>query len=146
MNSLTETVPSKEDWGDLLGDFDAIDAYANFGGCTRSDAHRLLANDVLARAQDLRFMPHRPFVYYMKAFSDFVLSSNYGNSHPADAADAFLSVVVTRASELRSIREDIEKALVFLVDRQSEFGASSSIYGLFAERSAEIKRLLVDQC
>lgn len=142
MTGSTREVPSEKDWGDLAGDFDAKDAYKKFHGLSKQDTKKLFAADVLARAQDVRFMPALPFTYYFEGFCEFVLEGAYGDSPAWAVADSFISVLVSRAEAdpelLVSNLTLLTNAVRFVVKNQQAFGASESIYGDFYARTESI--------
>lgn len=143
MSSAESSIPDRDDWGDISDNFDLRDAYDIFFGRSRRDAAALLSKNVLARAQDIRFMPKIPFSYYILGFCDLVLSGSYGDSHAWDVADSFISVLETRASEnpeqLRSAFEHISKALDYILKNQNSLGLSVDIYGDLKVRSEFIE-------
>lgn len=139
-----QVIPTDEDWGDCEGDFDLSDARRVFGGHSNEEMHRHFATNVMMRAQDLRFMPRQPFMYYIQGFIDFVLSGAYGDQDSNDVANCFLDIVRARASDdpsaLTSIYDRIVTALEFVVKNQDlEY---LDIYGNFRERADSIKRLI----
>lgn len=142
MISSTREVPSEKDWGDLAGDFDARDAYKKFHGLSKQDTKKLFAEDVLARAQDVRFMPALPFIYYFEGFCEFVLEGVYGDSPAWAVADSFISVLTSRAEAdpelLVSNLTLLTSAVRFVVKNQQAFGASESIYGDFHARTEPV--------
>jgi len=146
MKANPDLIPTSVDWGPVEDDLDAADAYRNFAGRSNADVQSLFAADVLARAQDLRFMPSAPFRYYMKGFCDFVLSESYGQSRPWEVAEAFFSVakswVESDVAALAYLSQEVEKVLAKLVSKQNDYGADPDIFGNFSDRAAEIRRSL----
>ncbi|QDQ27868.1 hypothetical protein FNU76_16785 [Chitinimonas arctica] len=145
--SNVKNIPTREDWGDFSGDFDVSDAYENFFGKSNQEMRKCFSQNVMSRAQDIRFMPGIPFSYYIFGFCDFVLSKNYEGENTWDVADCFISVIKERAeknpSVLLPIFEYIETALNFLVAHQEEFGADIEIYGDFEDASNLIKKAVI---
>jgi len=68
LRSDESRIPSREDWGEFAGDFDAADAFRKFYGKSNYEVQPEFAKNTLMRAQDIRFMPSRPFSYYIKGF------------------------------------------------------------------------------
>lgn len=144
MNSYSpRELPSRSDWGDLAGDFDAQDAFKKFNGLSKQEAKRLFGDDVLACAQDIRFMPSIPFTYYLEAFCEFVLDGVYGDSLAWMVADSFASVLSSRiegnASALISNKSQIEKAFGFIVSNQQRFAIDETFY---ADLSWQLEQIL----
>lgn len=139
MTSFFRQVPTDKDWGDLAGDFDAQDAYKKFHGRSKQEAKEMFAKDILSCAQDVRFMPSVPFIYYLQGFCEFVLDGVYGDSPAWAVADSFISVLTSKAKtnpELLVFNLDqISNALTFLVKNQTVFNANEDIYGDFNERA-----------
>jgi len=143
---MVNTIPSAGDWGDIAGDFDLSDAYRTFFGRSNREMQSCFAKNVMSRAQDIRFMPKVPFMYYMQGFSEFVLSESYGDQAPSDVANCFLSVVQNRTevdpSAIVPIIGIVSKALDFIANNQESLGACAEIYGDFREKSALIQEKL----
>jgi hypothetical protein len=142
ITSSANKIPSAKEWGDLTGDFDATDAYKKFYGLSQQEARSLFAKDVLSCAQDLRFMPSIPFLYYFEAFCEFVLAEVYGGNPAWAVADSFISVLNSRVEVdpklLVSNLPLIIKVLKFLVKNQQTFGATEPVYGDYYVKSKSI--------
>jgi hypothetical protein len=143
-------IPNELDWGDVSGDFDAMDAYDIFFGHSNLEMQKEFAKNILSRAQDIRFMPSLPFMYYVIGFSDFVLSRKYGNESAADVANSFISVIYDKSESdldaLIPVFDKISNTLDFLVKNQKFFGASEDIYGNFDEKIRSIKHKVAQGC
>lgn len=143
-NAAFRNIPLEEDWGDYVGDFDVVDAHKVFFGRSNEEMFAYFSRNVMMRAQDLRFMPKLPFMYYIQGFADFVLSGSYGNQDPNDVANCFLSVVGERVrddpSALAPMCDAIVAALDFLSKNQNP--EYLDIYGDFRQQANSIKSLL----
>lgn len=139
-------IPTDSQWGDLSGDFDAQDAFRVFYGLSNEETLALYKRDVLARVQDLRFMPRIPFQYYIQGFAEFVLSGDYGESHSSEVADGYLSVLLSRAMSdsevLFLIWDRVFPAIEYVVKNQGLLGADKSVFGDFSETQKKIQDLL----
>ena len=139
-------IPSREDWGDLTGDFDKSDAFDRFYGKSNREMQIAFSRDPTMRAQDIRFMPRFPFIYYMQGFIDFVLNGTYGNDAP-DIANCLLDVVAERmeanSSEVNAIFTPLSKVLDFIVINDKKFNTYPEIYGNLAEKACSIKETLI---
>lgn len=139
-------IPNDLQWGDLSGDFDAQDAFRVFHGLKNEETFTLYRKDILARVQDLRFMPSIPFQYYIQGFAKFVLSRDYGESSPSEVADGYLSVLLSRAVSdsaiLLSIWDCVLPAIEYVVKNQDNLGADKEIFGDFSEKLKNIQDLL----
>jgi hypothetical protein len=142
ITSSANKIPSNTDWGDIAGDFDASDAYRKFYGLPKQEAKKLFVKDALSCAQDLRFMPSIPFLYYFEEFCEFVLTEVYGDNPAWAVADSFISVLTSRVEVdpklLVSNLPLITKVLRFLVRNQQSFGATEPVYGDFYVKSKSI--------
>jgi hypothetical protein len=142
MNRSLVQVPSKEDWGDVDGDFDAEDAFRNFYGRNNADTQKFFSNNVLMRAQDIRFMPRLPFAYYIGGFSDYV------RAHPktdcTHVADAFIGVVEERLSSdpqaVKLAAETILSGLNYIVENAQGFEDETDVYGDLQKKAACVQR------
>lgn len=135
-------IPSKEDWGDFAGDFDAADAFQNFFGKSNREMQSEFSRDALMRAQDIRFMPSRPFAYYIKGFADFVRFGSYDVDAP-DIANSFISVIQDRADSapwaLASALNEVNDVLDFITSNGDRFCTHPEIYGDLAELAKQVK-------
>ncbi|MTW10364.1 hypothetical protein GM658_07070 [Pseudoduganella eburnea] len=135
-------IPSREDWGDFAGDFDAADAFRNFFGKSNREMQPEFSKDALMRAQDLRFMPSRPFSYYIKGLADFVLFGSYSGDAP-DIANSFISVVQDRADSapwaLASALNEVNDALDSIMSNSDRFCTHPEIYGDLTELAKQAK-------
>jgi hypothetical protein len=142
------TIPTEVDWGEReKGDFDAEYAHKMFAGKSIAEALAMFRDNVLERAEDVRFMPTIPFRYYMLAFKEYVLSDAALEDEvdAASAADAFLNLVEWRLRQaprsIVPILTDLVPAVEYVVNHQGRYGANVEIYGDFHERLDRINEL-----
>ena len=90
---------------------------------------------MIEAACDLRWMPQRPFRYYMLGFRDFVLGGEFEEFSRSDAASCFLRLVLekleTKPQDIRPIMLELLPAIRYVAENQSLFEAKRSIYGDF---------------
>jgi hypothetical protein len=138
-------IPTEADWGDWNADLDQQAAHSVFAGKSAADVGPLFQENVIERTSEMRFMPALPFMYYMLAFRDYVLSGAARQSDAADAADSFMDLVEYRLSNDRDsivpIVPDLLDAVDFIAANQAQYDASASIYGDFAIRRQRIRDL-----
>lgn len=141
-------IPSREDWGDFTGDFDAADAFTAFFGKSNRQMQSEFAKNALMRAQDIRFMPGRPFSYYIKGLADFVRFGKHDADAP-DIANSFISVIQDRVAAdplvLNPALSDINDALDFIASNNERFGRVPELYDDLSELAKHIKSLIQSQ-
>ena len=152
-------IPSKKDWGDfsLLDTTLRLDvnyAYERFGGKNNDEMQAAYRENVIERTDDLRWMPLKPFIYYiygLKTYVDGVDISNRDINEEwledySDVVDCFIELFLDRAKkdtvEIMKIYPDFESLLEYVAEHQMEYGADLDIYGDLKEKSAEIARIL----
>ena len=135
-------IPTREDWGDFAGDFDAADAFRNFFGKSNRQMKSEFSQYALMRAQDLRFMPSRPFAYYIKGLADFVRFGSYDVDAP-DIANSFISVIQDRADSVpwafSSALNEVNDALNFIMSNSDRFCTHPEIYGDLTKLAKQAK-------
>lgn len=139
-------IPAREDWGDFTGDFDVADAYQSFFGRSNSDMQRYFVQDFMMRAQDIRFMPSRPFMYYILGFTDFLLNGSY-EGEEADVGNCYLDIVESRMhadiAVLVPVADTVPMGLKFIADNPERFGGYPEIYGEFSGRLSRIEKIIL---
>ena len=78
-----DTIPTEEDWqyydSDKILSLDVNYAHDKFIGKTNEQMLPLYKDQVLARAEDLHWMPIKPFQYYVFGFKDYVIKKEIGS-------------------------------------------------------------------
>lgn len=140
------SVPSEEDWGEYEADLDQKYAHEMFAGKNLDEALSQFDEGVIDVVDKLRFMPVTPFRYYMLALRNYVMSERALVSDMApDAASSFLNLVEEKIrnspESIRPIMDAIVPAVEYVAANQTLFGADVDIYGSFADKLAEIRKL-----
>ena len=91
---MKTNVPTEEDWGDYQSDLDQEWAHKLFAGHTNEEMQAHFRANVIERTDELRFMPEKPFRYYMIGFRDFLKAGNFEHLEASDAASCFLNLVL----------------------------------------------------
>jgi hypothetical protein len=142
-------VPTEEDWGEYnsgrIEDLDLKYAHGVFTGKTNEEMLPLYKDHVLMRAEDIHWMPKKPFQYYIFGFRDYVIRRDFGFYESSDAASSFLRIVLLKLREqpefilpvLSKLMPDIE----FIANNQELYDADIDIYGDFKELLHQIKEL-----
>ncbi|MES2070107.1 MAG: hypothetical protein V4488_07155 [Pseudomonadota bacterium] len=141
-------IPSEQDWGDYESDLDQEYAHRIFFGKNLEETIPAFERNVIERADELHFMPLKPFRYYMLGFRDYVMSERVLKSDMVpDAASCFLGLVILKlcdaADFINPIMGELMPAIEYVAANQSRFDADIDIYGDFAEKLAEIKSLMI---
>ncbi len=138
-------VPTEEDWGDYRADLDQEWAHRQFAGRTNPDMLPEFDRDVLARSEDLHWMPKIPFRYYMLGFRDYVSAGRFVQSFASDAASCFLRLVLvlleTEPAKIVPMMPELLPTLRYVGGNQALFDAKEDIYGSFRELLARIESL-----
>jgi len=142
---MIDNVPTELDWGDYQADLDQKCAHDVFAGKSNEDVRNDFYRNVIERADELRFMPKKPFQYYMIGFGEFVLRGEFADYSSADAASCFLGLVIEKLDKnpdfILPIMEDLMPAIEYVGNNQIAFYASEEIYGDFLEKAEEIVSL-----
>ncbi len=143
---INENVPTKEDWGSLpADDLDLQTAYEDFYGKTNSEMQTAFYSYVIEAVDSLRWMPSKPFCYYIRGFAQFILDRKFHEMNAADTASCFLNLVEEKLRDepqvIASIMDDLYPVVLHLVKCQHEYDADVDIYGSFSEKAKKIENL-----
>lgn len=140
------SIPSEEDWGDYQNDYDMQSAYKIFFGKTNEEVTDDFYRDVLSRVSELRFMPLKPFQYYMIGFKEFVEKGKFRQFTSADCVSSFLEIIEfkleTEKESILPIINELIPTVEYITTHQEKYGAEESIYGNFIDRKNDILRML----
>jgi hypothetical protein len=144
MQPMEMPIPGDAEWAGYENDLDAKYAHGKLFGTSIEQAQRLFGEtEILARAEDLHFMPRGAFQYYVFAFSQFLLSDRAAGE--PDAASAFLQLLIARELEESGCVSDLyaklKPTVEFVAAHQSHFDADLDIYGSFPELSERLRSL-----
>lgn len=134
-------IPSEAEWSGHESDLDAQYAYDKLFGKSITEVQQMFGDtDVLARAEDLPFMPVRAFQYYIFGFTQFLQSESALRN--SDAASCFLRLLLARESEepgsVSDIYIELAPTVDFVASRQEYFDADIDIYGSFPELAQQL--------
>lgn len=140
-----KSVPTENEWENYKEDLDAKYAHDLFIGKTNEQMLPEYKDRVLARSEDIYWMPIKPFQYYIFGFRDFVIQQDFGICESSDAASSFLNLVIYKLEEkpefILSVLPELMKDIEFIANNQELFDADEDIYGSFKDKLQEIKRL-----
>lgn len=141
-----EQIPTEQDWGCLPSDdLDIRAAFEDFYGKSNAEMQSAFSRCVIEMADSLRWMPSKPFRYYMKGFADFVMSNRFHEMDAADVASNFLRLVEYKLRQqprdIAPLMDMILPIVAYLAKRQQEYQADVDIYGDFTEKNKEIEEL-----
>jgi hypothetical protein len=137
-------IPGPDEWAGYQDDIDARHAHAYWGGKSLEDMQPHFTNGrSIERGDELLFMPRGAFQFYIFAFAKYVMSDVAVGD--ADAASSFLNFLIGRekrdAGSVAQIYARLEPIVDFVAASQARFDASHQIYGDFAEKAQELRRL-----
>jgi hypothetical protein len=140
-----KSVPTENEWENYKEDLDTKYAHDLFIGKTNEQMLSEYKDRVLARSEDIYWMPIKPFQYYIFGFRDFVIQQDFGICEGSDAASSFLNLVIYKLEKkpefILSVLPEIMKDIDFIANNQELFDADEDIYGSFKDKLQEIKRL-----
>lgn len=141
----TETIPTRNGWGDLA-DMDAAKAYKYFGGKTNSEMQEEFERNIDERCINLDWMPIGPFLYYINGLKDHIEAGNFGMFSKARSADWFFNLILRKSKdhpgEVKSIIGELIPTLKKISDDQLVYDLDQDIYGDFNKRLQAIYEAL----
>ncbi len=146
---MNNKIPTKDDWSDydreLILDLDVNYARSQFFGKSNAEMLPLYKDQVLMRAEDLHWMPKKPFQYYVFGFRDFIRTGDFGFYESADAASAFLNLILQKLKEqpdhVLPVISELIKDVEYIASNQEIYEAYEDIYGNFMDICKEIQSL-----
>ncbi len=137
------TIPDIDDWGEIDNE-DVRYAFEQFYGKSNDDTQELFKKNIIERCDNLRFMPIKPFKYYIFGLSNYVECNI--SSDNADAASCFIELVCDRLAsnyaDMLDIMTELLLSLEIVAREQKNFGADYDIYGDFIDILDRIRSLL----
>lgn len=138
-------IPSLIDWGDI-SDRDVSSAYQNFGGKSNDEMQNKFKENILERCSDLRWMPIKPFIYYIYGLKQFIEAEDFGLFARASSADGLFDLILDKAKEnpqeIKEICKDFFPILKKISEDQSFYELDEDLYGDFHKKLEEIYELL----
>src|SRR5262245_60652853 len=137
-------IPSLTHWGEIdPADLDATWAFDTFFGKSFAEAEAMFERHALYYQEGLPSMPPVPFNFYVGALVKYVTSDRARGD--ADGAASFLDLVAWLLKSNRTIMTpETERAMLDAArqvsQRQAFYAADADIYGMFAERYADIEQ------
>jgi hypothetical protein len=129
-----------DDWHSEPWDLDLEYAFTHFNGKTIEESVPLFMENALYYQEDLMWMPHRVFDYYVHAYLAYLLSSASAND--SDGASCFIGLIEFklqwRPADIQPPWIEIRAVLEHLAANQSFFDANVEIYGSFQQRADAI--------
>lgn len=138
-------IPSLIDWGDI-SDRDISSSYKNFGGKSNDEMQNKFKENILERCSDLRWMPIKPFVYYIYGLKQFIETEDFGLFARASSADGLFDLILDKSNqnqqEIKEIYKDFFPILKKISENQSFYELEEDIYGNFSKKLDEINSIL----
>ncbi|MGZ8243893.1 hypothetical protein, partial [Methylomagnum sp.] len=129
-----------DDWIGL-DDMDVRYAFEQFAGKSNDDMQEAFKKNVIERCDNLRFMPMKPFKYYIFGLKKYVESNISSDS--TDAASCFLELIqerfIANREEAIEIIMELMPTIEMVALNQHNFGADTDIYGNFLEKLNDLK-------
>ena len=143
---MSDVIPSKEDWGNFESDLDKKYAFQIFYGKSNEEMESEYLKNVIGRTTDLKFMPSKPFLYYMMGFEKFVRKYKNHKLEAPDIANCFITLVEEKLRDnpghILPIINNLLETVEDIANTQSEWRADKDIYGSFQDRYKSILNLL----
>lgn len=131
-------IPTEQDWEGYQDDIDARYAYEYFFGKTIYELTEEFRQSVIERADELRFMPVRPFRYYIFALSHFIMEDNYLEGEADMTINSLFNLVLEKLNEypenILPVMERLLPSLQFMADNVERYNISEEIYGSVPNR------------
>lgn len=141
---MKDQIPSEKDWAGCDKEPESRYAYRIFLGKTNEEMQESFRENVLERVEDLRWMPAKPFRYYMIGFRDYVMSGEFGFYDEADASCCFLELIIQKLEghpdHILPILPDLMDAAEYVGTHQQEYDADEDIYGSYPQKLSTIKK------
>jgi hypothetical protein len=140
-----EKIPGAEEWAGFKHDLSMREAHSFWFAKSLDDAQPYFRDSQsIQRAQELLHMPRAVFQFYVFAFARYVMSeAAIGDS---DAASSFLGNLSAREKRdpgsVAQIFARLEPTIDFVAASQPRFDADHDIYGDFAEKAQDLKKLI----
>jgi hypothetical protein len=139
--------PTVEDWGDLKSkDLDVIASYKDYFGKSCVELHDRFLRSPISMIDSLRCMPTKPFGYYFRCLSNFIVRGNFDRSINPDLASSYLGLIEGKAKNFPNIlmanNAVTREVLSHLSEGQRLYGADPEFYGVFFDRCEEIARIM----
>lgn len=136
-------IPTDDDWGNWKDDIDTSSAYKTFAGKKYDEFLDKFKNNPIEMADELRFMPSKPFQYYIFSFENYI--RNDKAKKDADAASCFLRLIeeklINQPEFILPIFDELFEVLIYVADHQDYYDADKDIYGDFQEMILNIKKI-----
>lgn len=146
---LMNEVPTKEDWGEYWKDIDQKSAFDSFFGKSNEEMQRLYFKNGNQLMTEIRFMPSKPFSYYILGLKDFIQKGNFPDHEASDFASYFLDmvehVIESNTSSISANMKQLFPTLKYIAENQDRFDAPVAIYGDFANKLDSIINLCVER-
>ena len=138
-------IPTEDDWGNYKADFDQSSAYESFFGKSNEQMQAYFYKNGNELMSEIRFMPTKPFQYYILGFRDFVLAGNFQCHEASDYASYFFDMVEylleNNVALIISSMRELMPSLEYVANNQNKYEAPYDIYGDFKTKYSTIKCL-----
>ncbi|TAA48364.1 hypothetical protein [Corallincola spongiicola] len=142
---MTRKIPCSQDWGDL-SDPDAFDSYEKFYQKSNDEMQVEFKKNVIQSCSGLRWMPIKPFMYYIFGLKQYIESNDFGFYDKSDAVSCFFELINEKAAtypeNVKEIYSELKPLLDYISENQSEYDADVDIYGDFGRKNDEIIKMM----
>jgi len=138
-------VPTEEEWENYWDDLDTKYAYKVFYGKTNDEVQEEFKCAVLERAEELSYMPIKPFQYYVFGFKQFIESGQFDELDASDVASCFIRLIedmlIRKPAYVKPILNELLSTLKHVAENQADYDADEEIYDNFNEIFENIQKL-----
>ncbi|MEQ1545449.1 hypothetical protein [Methyloglobulus sp.] len=140
-------IPDESDWEDFdpRSSIDTDDCHYYYFGKSNSEMRESFERNVVLCGNGLRFMPIKPFQYYVLGFRDYVLNMGVEIWGRSDAASVYLNVILNvlekKPAFVIPIFDQLKDSINYVAENQALYDADQAIYGSFIERRKKIFQL-----
>ena len=140
-------IPDSRDWGQIpKDDLDMLGSHTDYFGKSCSEIVPKFLSNPISMIDSLRWMPHKPFVFYFRCLAATITNGQANASAGPDLASSFLRLIEEKAqSNPLAIRANMaiaREVVGYIASNQKHFNAKPEIYGNFVLIGERINALL----
>lgn len=146
LSTMNRQIPTELEWEDYYNDLDANYAHKIFFGKSNTDVQLDFKRSVLERVSELRFMPIKPFQYYIFGLQQYIEKENFDHFDNADAVNGLISLteemLQDKPTYIIPVLDKLMPTLEKIASNQNEYEADIDIYGSFQDKLTNIKKAI----
>lgn len=132
---MNQNIPTREDWVGIDQNLDRKYAYESFAEKSLDEVELYFKNNIIEACSDIRWMPIKPFQYYLILLKDFIDKGDFGEFSKPDAVNCFLDIILEKLENKRGyilpVITQLLPTIKYITSHQIEFEADIDIYGDF---------------